>query len=131
MLGQISLLEQVVQKSVEEIQDELAKPKTSTVYVSGLQVEVVIANGIPKEVHRVFVSGKKYPDYNDVGWMLYNEIDYCLICAQPFGFFRYKYYCWGCGNLVCNDCSPSKAVINAVTGLGSQRVCIQCFWGQV
>jgi hypothetical protein len=81
-------------------------------------------------VHRIFVSGPDHPTYRTVGWLLYTDVDYCLICNAAFGFFCYKYYCWSCGNIVCNTCSPHSVLVSEISDLGPKRVCLQCCWGQ-
>jgi len=43
---------------------------------------------------------------------------------------RYKHHCRSCGNIVCHSCSPDIAQIHELSGLGKQRVCKQCYWGQ-
>eukprot|EP00039_Didymoeca_costata_P018375 m.333196 g.333196 ORF g.333196 m.333196 type:complete len:121 (+) comp17092_c0_seq1:290-652(+) len=33
----------------------------------------------------------------------------CRICDQSFGFMRWKHHCRFCGDLVCDDCSKTRA----------------------
>jgi hypothetical protein len=125
-------LRNTVKKSIDELEllmksEQLAdEPKLEAV-----QVEIAIINGQPQQVHRIFMTAKQCPMYNEVGWIIENDVDYCLICSGAFGFFLYKYYCYGCGNVVCHSCSSNECIVDALTALGPQRVCTQCYWGQV
>jgi hypothetical protein len=81
-------------------------------------------------VHRIFVNGIDYPEYRTVGWLLYDDVDFCVICNTAFGFFTYKYYCYACGNIVCHACSPYTVIISELSDAGLKRCCTQCCWGQ-
>jgi hypothetical protein len=54
-----------------------------------------------------------------------------MICGTEFGFFTHRHHCRCCGNVVCHDCSPENVEIYEMKKLGPQRVCVQCYWGQV
>ena len=69
-------------------------------------------------------------EFDGVGWIINEDINFCMICARQFGLFLYRHHCRCCGNLVCDSCSPDAAVIFEMKDLGEQRVCVQCFWGQ-
>lgn len=68
--------------------------------------------------------------FEGVGWIVNEDIDFCMICTRKFGLFLYRHHCRSCGNIVCDNCSSETAVIFEMRELGEQRVCIQCYWGQ-
>jgi len=65
-----------------------------------------------------------------VGWVLNSETDRCLCCQNKFSLLRRRHHCRMCGDIVCNDCSQFRAIVD---GLGPflQRICIECHEIQV
>lgn len=95
--------------------------------------ETIVIRGKMRSVRRVYaIRGAVDSDdkKNGVGWIIDEDITECMVCALPFGLFRYKHHCRSCGNLVCNTCSSERALIYEMIDLGPLRVCIQCYWGQ-
>ena len=91
--------------------------------------ENVYILGEQRTIKRLYV---RRPDvkYVGVGWVINEDINFCMICAKQFGFFLYRHHCRSCGNLVCDGCSPYLFVLEELELDGEQRVCIQCYWGQ-
>ena len=99
--------------------------------VSGKDIieEIATIRGVSRTIHRLYA---KYQNgFQGVGWIIDEDIHTCMICDREFGFFLRKHHCRSCGNVVCYICSPDFVVIEEMTELGEQRVCIQCYWGQV
>ena len=80
---------------------------------------------------RCFVQGDDSGVFANVGWVLNDSTDACLVCAQPFTHFRWKHHCRACGALVCAVCCAFSAEIITQEHLGPQRVCVECFRGPV
>ncbi len=91
--------------------------------------EPAIVQGVPREVHRLYA--RQSNGFSGVGWIIDDDIIGCMICGREFGFFYRKHHCRSCGDLVCYLCSPDTAVIHEMADVGPQRVCVQCYWGQV
>lgn len=84
-----------------------------------------------KIIHRIFAKSYDAPDYCDIGWVLNDDVDICMLCrGSPFGMFAYKHHCKACGNIFCAECAPNIAPIRELRGLGLYRVCNMCFYGQ-
>ena len=81
-------------------------------------------------VRRLYIKSDDDCEFEGVGWIINEDINFCMICARQFGLFLYRHHCRCCGNLVCDSCSPDTAVIFEMQDSGEQRVCVQCFWGQ-
>lgn len=96
-----------------------------------LQKENIIIKGKQLVVRRLFIKTTDSGEYSNVGWILNEDLDNCMICAQEFSVFLTKQHCYGCGNLVCNICSSENAIIYELEEMGPLKVCNQCFWGQV
>lgn len=93
--------------------------------------ELALVQGQSRLVHRLYARQTQCPTFGGVGWIIDDDISACMVCNREFGFFFRKHHCRSCGDLVCYICSPELAVINEMVELGPQRVCVQCYWGQV
>ena len=82
-----------------------------------------------KQIRRLFGRNKKTL-FDGVGWILNEDMNYCMICATEFSFFNGRHHCRACGNIICGTCSPQFIVIHELSQFGKQRVCNQCYWGQ-
>lgn len=87
------------------------RDRTGGPKVLALQPESVIVGGHQLEVRRVFVKTRDSAEYFNVGWILSNDLDNCMICNSEFGVFSPKYHCRACGNLVCAKCSPDEGIV--------------------
>jgi hypothetical protein len=93
-----------------------------------IQTENAFINGQWLTVRRVFVSARGAKSYERVGWVVNKDMPQCMVCSATF--FRDKYHCAGCGNIVCDVCSPEEGVVFELSSAGPLRVCIQCCYGQ-
>lgn len=109
-------------------------PDIPNVVIDGIVDEDFVLDplaGRKKVIHRIFAKSIEAPDYIDVGWILNDDVDICMLCRQsPFGMFSYKHHCKACGNIFCSECAQSTAPIKELRGLGAFRVCNLCFYGQ-
>lgn len=139
MSDQIKILQESVEKPLQELKRELKKSSQKShkfddiliPEVFAIQEEKICVNEKEQKMHRIFVRGNDHKEYCHVGWLLKSDVDNCLICAVAFGMFCYKYYCWACGNVVCYNCLPFERPIEELEDVGPQFVCSQCCWGQV
>lgn len=97
--------------------------------VKEIRKEEITIGGKPRIVHREFVRYNS--KFMGVGLIVDKDINNCMICNAEFGILLHKHHCRCCGNLVCDTCSPSCVEIYEMRKLGPQRVCNQCYWGQV
>lgn len=80
---------------------------------------------------RCFVNAKDSGVFVNVGWVINDNMDQCLLCRSFFGFFNRKHHCRACGTLVCRSCSPHNAHIITMEQYGMMKVCKECYRGQV
>lgn len=93
-----------------------------------MQHENAFISGRWHKIRRVFVSVRGAKSYERVGWIVNEDVNQCMICCSKF--FNGKHHCAGCGNIVCERCSPEEGVIFELSAAGPLRVCIQCYYGQ-
>lgn len=108
-------------------------PDAVDVYIDDIIEESIIDISTKNKqiVNRIFVGSADGGKYTDVGWQLNDDVHFCMLCKTSFGMFTYKHHCKGCGNIVCQSCSESRAYINEIQSMGALRVCNLCYFGQV
>ena len=77
------------------------------------------------KVRRIFARGPDSGEYAEVGWILDNEVDNCMICLKEFKsiFGGTRHHCRGCGNLICSTCSQADAqFVVEIKSAGPQRL---------
>jgi hypothetical protein len=82
-------------------------------------------------IKRAFVATTESGVFMNVGWVINNDIEICLICKHFFNFFRWKHHCRACGMLACGFCTYYFSVIMTMEDIGAVRVCVDCFRGPV
>lgn len=98
--------------------------------ISRMTVEVVPINKAQTKrakLYRVFVTSTGGGHYCNVGWVLVDSVTHCLRCRARFGLLSTKHSCVACGDVVCHQCSPHKAVITELRSEVPHRVCNTCF----
>jgi hypothetical protein len=83
--------------------------------------------GSKRCIHRIFSTKS---DYTDVGWVLDEDSQNCMICSKEFWFLVSKHHCRICGNLICSSCSDSEVLVKELPQEGPQKACSMCYWGQ-
>jgi hypothetical protein len=107
--------------------------------------QIELKGGTKKKVHRVFIQSNDSGSYSKTGWIVRDDMDSCMICAKAlnhvptssFSLFSSankktvgkKNHCRACGNIVCEDCGGTKAIVYPMIEMPS-RVCILCNYGQ-
>ncbi|RYH09687.1 hypothetical protein EON65_39985 [archaeon] len=82
-------------------------------------------------VRRVFVRSEDGGLYNDVGWLLLDDVEACMLCKKTFGMFLSKFSCHACGNVFCTVCCNELAFVFEIQQMGKLLVCNMCCYGQV
>lgn len=108
---------------------DLKKMPVGSIVSQNLIEEVATLKGATRVVHRLYAQQRT--GYRGVGWIVDEDIDFCMICCKNFTLFFRQHHCRACGNIVCDDCSPNYFLIEEMHIFGPQRVCFQCYWGQV
>ncbi len=80
---------------------------------------------------RIYINAIDSGMLYSVGWILSNGVEKCMICSTKFGMTVDKRHCHACGNLICNNCSPTNADLRDINLTQPVRVCNLCCWGQV
>ncbi len=100
--------------------------------VQVVKSEKINLNGAKVNVRRVFVRLPQTEDYRNVGWVLCDDVDSCMICNSWFWpFFDKKMHCQICGNIVCEKCLNEVLIIAEFRDFGYVKACSHCYWGQV
>jgi hypothetical protein len=120
----LSQLSKYVKVSSEELKSLISSGTVNEIRIS--QEEVWIG-GIKRCIHRIFSVRS---DYSEVGWVLDQDSENCMICSKEFWLFVSKHHCRLCGNVVCSSCSESEVLIVQLPNDGAQRACVMCYWGQ-
>lgn len=61
----------------------------------------------------------------DVGWILNDAVNECMICYEPFTLLITRHHCRSCGCLACDECCSNKVRIKQLPGRKC-RVCDIC-----
>jgi hypothetical protein len=103
-------------------------------FINDVTYEVIVSRGFEIRIRRVFISTYDSRNYSNLGWVITEDINSCMICDTPFQSFSINnashHHCRGCGNIVCSKCSNSTAVVDLLDNLGTVRVCSLCYYGQ-
>jgi hypothetical protein len=153
MAEHVKLIDEEASKTLAQVESdwaksyaekEEAKKNKTPIFASilGYTEQKIIVNGHHKLIHRVFVKTLDSAGYSKVGWVLKKEVSNCMVCSKDFtrepqSLFswsepqRIQIHCRACGNVVCENCYPSDAIVEEIQSLGPVPVCAQCFYGQV
>lgn len=80
----------------------------------------------PTMVRRVYLQTADSSSLTSVGWVINENMNFCLSCMKSFTFFNRRHHCRACGLLVCAECSPTQPLLKDFHDLGGQRVCGKC-----
>ena len=97
----------------------IRKEKSNAPYKNGL-------------IGRVYLDRNAGDSSYFVGWVLNDAFTDCMLCEEEFEIFnRSRHHCRACGNLICDECSLNRAIIQQLSGEKSEvkgsRVCDQCY----
>jgi hypothetical protein len=93
--------------------------------------ELVLVRGGEELTNRVFVRLKDNSCSYDIGWIVGTDVEYCMVCATGFGFFRYRKHCYACGGVFCYKCTQNNVYLAEYPELGEVPICQLCYFGQV
>lgn len=80
---------------------------------------------------RFYVQSIENNEYTQVGWLLHDSVELCMVCRMHFGATKPKHSCSACGIVVCNNCSDKTCYIAELADFRKHRVCSNCFDGNV
>lgn len=137
----LDLLKTSVIKPLSVLRKEVNTYKSSSnhqnygeVYLSDILEELIALDMVKNKkipARRIFVHSNEGGVYNEVGWIIYDDIEYCMLCKKAFGVFSTKMSCYACGNVFCAQCCYQEAYIFEIQSLGKLRACDLCCYGQV
>lgn len=87
---------------------------------------VVDFDHVPVILRRIYVDTPDAATLASVGWIVNENVDFCLECTTSFSFFMRKHHCRTCGTVACKVCCSAFASIKDFPELGTQRVCHRC-----
>ena len=60
-------------------------------------------------------------------WVSAGAVDTCRLCSLEFGLLKRKHHCRHCGEVICDNCSQFRFILeNESGGKGKRRVCSLC-----
>ena len=127
-MDHLVLIKKEVIISSYELRQNLQNANYAEIY--SIQSEEILVKGERHSIRRLYVNTVDSNVYHKVGWVLNNDIENCMICGTYLSTFS-KHHCKACGNILCEGCCSSTAIISDLASCGELRVCDMCFWGQV
>lgn len=103
----------------------------ATASVAGTEDEKGKGEGNPVDMERqirsrveLLFARKERPE-----WIPDTASSECEICLQPFGVFRRRHHCRGCGHIFCKECSNFFLPLPVQYNYGTvpQRLCSICY----
>jgi hypothetical protein len=140
-MSHITLLKEVVVQPIQCLRNEAKNFETKRsqalsenlayAFISELREELIKQNSVSRRFRRVFVESDDMADYVGVGWVLCDDVDFCMVCSRTFNMlFDPQLHCHACGNIICSSCAHGASV-HELRKLGLLPVCKFCDWGQV
>lgn len=80
----------------------------------------------PTMVRRVYLQTSDSSSLTSVGWVINENIGFCMSCLKSFTLFNRRHHCRACGLLLCSECTPTSSLLQEFEDLGVQRVCGKC-----
>ena len=79
-------------------------------------ISVTYNNALPQKAKNlVDVEGSFSKRESTKRWENDTDVSACRICGRGFSFFTLRrHHCRRCGKIICNNCSPSKRLLNEV-----------------
>ena len=130
MATHLSLIKSLTTMPVHEI---MKSAKKREFRLRRLESEREIVRGDKRNVQRLYIHTKDSGKYSDVGWVVNDGVEDCMMCGETFGLLLFRHHCRSCGNLLCDACCPYRARIEELNTSGevtSHRVCRLCYWDQ-
>ena len=75
---------------------------------------------------RIFIKARDSGPLKQVGWVLDECIDACMICQKRFGVFVRRHHCRACGMVACPACCFKLAYLEGCLNMGLQLICNNC-----
>jgi FYVE/RhoGEF/PH domain-containing protein 5/6 len=71
-------------------------------------------------------SGNIAEDETAPLWIPNDSVNECMSCTKEFTLIRRKHHCRRCGQIICDECSKTRAIITAVARYKGVRICDKC-----
>jgi hypothetical protein len=122
----------IFQQSDEAVQRQsLSTFGASPYHIDHISQESYKLNGSEQIIRRVYLSCEDSGEYCNVGWVLNGDAANCMNCQLSFNsFLAAKHHCRACGNVVCDNCSQGRSIVQTLENEGEVRVCNMCYYGQ-
>ena len=120
MVEHLGLMKSLVQLTEDKIARLLELPDFH------FRREEICLNHEMMRYGRVFMVTESSGAYSEVGWVVNSSLPMCMICAVKFSLWNRRHHCRGCGNLVCDKCSPYVADVCVLDLSMKHRVCLLC-----
>lgn len=121
---------------LESIHKHLDTRNVSSSYnmVTSILSDKARINGNVYKIYRLFVRTHDSSELANVGWILEDNVQICLLCGGNFsqnGLPPKKFHCYACGNLVCENCITAGQLEVLNHNETFVNTCCQCNFGQV
>ena len=130
MAKHISLLQKIVNESMETLQRELDDfidgIKVTDPIVIDIRESTMTLDHSPVVVRRVFLRTDDSKSLSTVGWVVKHNVKNCLDCLKKFTKLAWRHHCRACGIMVCAECSTRVSYVEGFEHLGRMRVCNSC-----
>lgn len=138
MANHIKFIQGFIHKPVYMLKHELYDKtnRYTEVRIANLASQTIADTLNPSKsilLYRIFVTSRetRLSGYDQVGWVLNDDISYCMLCSVPFSSRVAAHHCKACGNIFCSNCAGETAKIVSLEHVGPLRVCKVCYYGQV
>ena len=122
----------VVTKSTDKLVEFLHQVHHKDTIITDLRrIPIKFQDNTTLTVTRCYIHTADSGLLENVGWVINDNIAFCLVCKKDFGMARWKHHCRACGNLVCSSCSKYSICIISKEDLGKVKVCKSCFKADV
>jgi len=133
MLNHISIMKYLVTKSKDELLLMYHLP-TELYYnhhiynINDIRKEIIIINNNEIEIIRIFIEMIDSELYKQVGWVVNETINQCMICKINFQILQRKHHCRTCGNIICDhiNCMTKLYYVKDMIKYGIQIICQSC-----
>ena len=80
-------------------------------------------------VYTVYVVTPNSGGYSELPWVISSCCKCCMICNLEFDFFNWSHHCRACGDLVCDNCSKDRGIVELLDTNTTHRLCVDCYIG--
>lgn len=126
----IQAIEELARLPLKALQSELAQnSRHNPCKPSEISEDHILSPDVSHKIlyHRVYLPHDSKRPYTDVGWVLTEDVTFCMLCRTQLSD---RHHCHACGNIMCGECNIEMAVIAELIKAGELHVCSMCYYGQ-